>query len=186
MLNDLVYRGGKDTRGCFETGQGVRTRGNALGAADGGDALSAGDISIYGGLFVSSFLAATILPLSSEAVLAGLLVTRAGELPVLLAVATVGNTLGSVVNWLLGRAASRLRDRPWFPLSRERYEAAERRFQRYGMWSLLFAWVPIIGDPLTLIAGALRTPLLPFVILVGIGKAARYAAIAAGVSLWWE
>lgn len=144
-----------------------------------------GDIAVYGGLFLSSLLAATILPLSSEAILAGLLAARTGETLPLLAVATAGNTLGSVVNWLIGRAASRLRDRPWFPVSRERYEAAERRFQRYGLWSLLFAWVPIVGDPLTLAAGALRTPLLPFVLLVGIGKAARYGAIAGGFALWW-
>jgi membrane protein YqaA with SNARE-associated domain len=117
-------------------------------------------------------------------VLAGLLATRAGELPLLLAVATLGNTLGSVVNWLIGRAVERLRDRPWFPVSPERYAKAEGQFRRFGLWSLLFAWLPIIGDPLTVVAGALRVPLLPFVLLVGIGKAARYAAIAAGFAMW--
>ena len=142
------------------------------------------DLAAYGALFASAFLAATVLPLSSEAVLAGLLAARAGEAPLLLAVATVGNTLGSVVNWLLGRLVERFRDRPWFPVSPERYARAEQQFQRYGLWSLLFAWLPIVGDPLTVVAGALRTPLIPFVLLVGIGKAARYAAIAAGFA-WW-
>jgi membrane protein YqaA with SNARE-associated domain len=142
------------------------------------------DLAAYGGLFASAFLAATILPLSSEAVLAGLLAARAGETVWLLVVATVGNTLGSVVNWVLGRLIERLRDRPWFPVSGQRYARAQAQFQRYGLWSLLFAWLPIVGDPLTVVAGALRTPLLPFVLLVGIGKAARYVAIAAGFA-WW-
>jgi membrane protein YqaA with SNARE-associated domain len=142
------------------------------------------DLSAYGLLFASAFLAATILPLSSEAVLAGLMAVRTGETALLLAVATVGNTLGSVVNWGLGRLIEQFRERPWFPVSAERYARAEAQFQRYGFWSLLFAWLPVVGDPLTVVAGALRTPLLPFVILVGIGKAARYAAIAAGFA-WW-
>ncbi len=142
------------------------------------------DLAAYGGLFASAFLAATILPLSSEAVLAGLLAVRAGETALLLTVATLANTLGSVVNWGLGRLIERYRGRPWFPVGPERYARAETQFRRYGLWSLLFAWLPVVGDPLTVVAGALRTPLLPFVILVGLGKAARYAAIAAGFA-WW-
>ncbi|HEX2216999.1 MAG TPA: YqaA family protein [Xanthobacteraceae bacterium] len=146
--------------------------------------MSVADFSVYGGLFVSAFLAATILPVSSEAVLAALIAVRAGEMPLLLAVATAGNTLGAIVNWLLGRWLAHFRRRAWFPVSEAKYAAAETRFRRYGLWSLLFSWVPIIGDPLTLIAGALRVPFLPFLVLVALGKAARYAAIAAGFSLW--
>ena len=122
--------------------------------------------------------------MSSEALLAGLLASRPGETPLLLAVATLGNTLGSAINWVIGRGVERFRDRPWFPVSAEAYAAAEVRFRRYGLWSLLFAWVPFIGDPLTVIAGALRVPLPRFLLLVGVGKAARYIAVAAGVSLW--
>lgn len=147
-------------------------------------AIQAEAIAVYGGLFASAFLAATILPASSEAVLAGLLAVRAGEMWALLAVATVGNTLGSAVNWLLGRGLERFRDRPWFPVSEKRYAQAESAFRRYGLWSLPFAWLPVVGDPLTVVAGALRTPFLPFIVLVGIGKAARYLAIAAGFSVW--
>lgn len=116
--------------------------------------------------------------------LAGLLATRTGEVPLLLAVATLGNTLGSVINWLIGRGIEKFRDRKWFPVSAEHYARAEGLFRRFGLWSLLFAWLPVVGDPLTLVAGALRTPFVPFVILVGIGKAARYAAIAAGFAAW--
>jgi membrane protein YqaA with SNARE-associated domain len=147
-------------------------------------ALLAADLSAYGGLFISALLAATILPVSSELVLAGLLATRTGEVPLLLAVATIGNTLGSVINWLIGRGIEKFRDRKWFPVSAEHYARAEAQFKRFGLWSLLFAWLPVVGDPLTIVAGALRTPIVPFVILVGIGKAARYAAIAAGFAAW--
>jgi membrane protein YqaA with SNARE-associated domain len=142
------------------------------------------DIAIYGALFASAFLAATILPVSSEAVLAGLIAAGKGDPVALFAVATVGNTLGSLVNWLIGHGIARFRDQPWFPVSRERYKAAERQFNRYGVWSLLFAWVPFVGDPLTVVAGALRVPLPRFVLLVAIGKAARYAMVIAGVGLW--
>ena len=76
----------------------------------------------------------------------------------IVAVATVGNTLGSVVNWLIGRGIAHFRERPWFPLGPERYEAASRHFARYGIWSLLLAWLPVIGDPITLVAGALGVP----------------------------
>lgn len=133
---------------------------------------------------MSALLAATILPFSSEAVLAGLIAMRTSEVAWLLAVASLGNILGSVVNWALGRGLMRFRDAPWFPVSPQRYEAARERFQHYGLWSLLFAWVPIIGDPLTLVAGALRTPFMPFLILVAVGKTARYAVLAAGILLW--
>jgi membrane protein YqaA with SNARE-associated domain len=142
------------------------------------------DLPSYAGLFLSAVLAATILPASSEAVLAGLLVTGNGDPWILFLVATVGNTLGSVINWLLGRGIARFRDRPWFPVSQARYEAASRHFTRYGAWSLLFAWLPVVGDPLTLVAGALGVPFGRFLLLVAIGKAARYALIIGGMA-WW-
>ena len=142
------------------------------------------DLTIYGVLALSAFLAATILPVSSEAVLAGLIAAGRGDPVALFIVATVGNTLGSVVNWLIGRGIAQFRDRPWFPVSRERYHAAERQFDRYGVWLLLFAWLPFVGDPLTVVAGALRVPFGRFVLLVAIGKAARYAMVIAGAG-WW-
>jgi membrane protein YqaA with SNARE-associated domain len=142
------------------------------------------ELSIYGGLFLSALLAATLLPGSSEAMLAALLAAGKGEPWMLFLVATVGNTLGSVINWVLGRAIERFRERRWFPITPAQYESASRSFRRYGSWTLLFAWLPFVGDPLTVVAGALRVPFLRFVILVAIGKAARYAAVVAGVS-WW-
>jgi membrane protein YqaA with SNARE-associated domain len=140
-------------------------------------------VALYGALFISAFLAATVLPVSSEAVLAGLVVSGRGDPVLLLAVATIGNTLGSVVTWILGRGIDTLRNRRWFPVTPDRYEQACRTFRRFGEWTLLFAWLPVVGDALTLAAGAARMNLGVFVALVAIGKAARYAVIIAG-GLW--
>ena len=135
----------------------------------------------YFGLFAVSFLAATILPGSSELALAALLVAETGNPWILLAAASTGNVLGSLVNWILGRYLDHFRDHPWFPLSAKRLETAKSWFRSYGKWSLLLAWVPVIGDPLTIAAGALRLPLLPFLLLVATGKIARYVVVLAAV-----
>ena len=140
-------------------------------------------VALYGALFISAFLAATVLPVSSEAVLAGMIVSGCGDPALLLTVATIGNTLGSVVNWVLGRGIDGLRNRRWFPVTADRYEQACRTFRRFGEWTLLFAWLPVVGDALTLAAGAARVNLAVFVALVATGKAARYAVIVAG-GLW--
>jgi len=131
----------------------------------------------YFGLFLSAFLAATLLPLSSEAVLAALSQARGFDIAVLVAVATLGNTLGATVNWALGRFCLRWRDRDWFPFSAAQLERAAGGFRRYGLWSLLFAWMPVVGDPITFAAGVLQVRFVPFLVLVGLGKGARYAAV---------
>ncbi|MER9757531.1 DedA family protein [Mesorhizobium sp. M0166] len=140
-------------------------------------------LAIYGVLFTSAFLAATILPFSSEVVLAGLIAGGRGDPVLLCAIATIGNTLGSVVNWMLGRGIDMLQSRRWFPVTRERYERASRTFRRFGACLLLFAWLPVVGDAFTVAAGAARIHLGVFVMLVALGKAARYAVIVAG-GLW--
>ena len=129
------------------------------------------------GLFVSALVAATLVPAQSEAVLVALLVQ--GTLPawLLVLVAGVGNVLGSIVNWVLGRMVERFRGRRWFPASDEALDRAQRWYGRFGHWSLLLAWLPVVGDPLTLAAGILREPLWRFVLLVAIGKFARYAVL---------
>lgn len=136
-------------------------------------------LAAYLALFLAAFLAATIVPAQSEAVLVGLILADDQPVLLLLLVATVGNVLGSVVNWLLGRFIEHFRDRPWFPVSPEKLARAEAWYRRFGLWSLLLCWVPVIGDPLTVIAGVLRTPFLTFVLLVTIAKAGRYALLAA-------
>ena len=137
------------------------------------------------GLFLSAFLAATLLPGSSETMLTGLVLAERWSTWTLLAAASAGNILGSVANWIAGRLLSRLKETRWSPVSERSYDRAARMFERYGLWSLLFAWVPVVGDPLTVVAGALRVPFLPFLVLVAIGKVARYMAILGGV-LWWQ
>jgi len=133
----------------------------------------------YLGLFTTALVAATLVPVSSEAVLGALTAADGHEVWLLVAVATAGNTLGSVVNWLLGRYCLRWRGRRWFPIKPAVLDRAAERFRHYGLWSLLFAWLPIVGDPLTFAAGMLGVRFRAFLILVAIGKAARYIAVAA-------
>ena len=129
------------------------------------------------GLFLTALLAATVLPAQSEFLLAGLHLTGRHDGLVLVAVATAGNVLGSVINWVLGRYLLHFQDRPWFPIKGRVLERATRFYQRWGVWTLLLAWTPIIGDPLTLVAGIFRTRLWVFVPLVTAGKLARYLGI---------
>lgn len=135
------------------------------------------DISAYLGLFMAAFLAATLLPMQSEAVLVGLLLAGQQAPVALLLVATLGNVLGSLVNWLLGRGLERYRDRRWFPLSEAKLQRAQRSYHRYGRWSLLLSWIPIIGDPLTMVAGVMREPLWSFLLIVTLAKAGRYLVL---------
>jgi membrane protein YqaA with SNARE-associated domain len=135
--------------------------------------------SAYLGLFLAAFGAATLLPLQSEAVLVGLLVLGEHPVWILLAVAIVGNVLGSVVNWALGRYIEHWRHRPWFPVGADKLERAQRFYHRFGRWSLLLSWVPVIGDPLTVIAGVMREPWWSFVLIVLVAKVSRYLVLAA-------
>lgn len=137
------------------------------------------ELAVYSSLFLSAFSAATLLPGSSEALLTGYVATEQGAVALLLAVATIGNVAGSAVNWGLGRFFIHYRTRKWFPVSEQRYHQAVRWYERFGIWTLLLAWLPLIGDPLTVIAGALRTRFLLFLVLVSIGKFGRYLFIVA-------
>ncbi len=129
-------------------------------------------------LFISAFLAATILPFYSEVVLFAYL--QQGINPYsLIAVAAVGNTLGGAVNWVLGVYIQRFKDRRWFYFSEKQIVRAQDWFQRYGTWTLLLAWLPIGGDALTLIAGIMRVRFGFFILLVGIGKTMRYIFVVA-------
>ena len=132
---------------------------------------------IYLSLFTISFLAATILPFSSELTLAGLIATSDYDNLLLLIVASFGNVLGSVVNWALGFYSRNLTNKKWFPFKDKQIENSSKWFSKFGKWSLLFAWVPVIGDPLTLVAGLLRVKFFEFLILVMIGKISRYLVI---------
>ena len=130
------------------------------------------------GLFAVAFLAATILPAQSEAALVGLLVVGKQSAILLVIVATIGNVLGSVLNWLLERWIEHYRHRRWFPVSERVLDRATRWYRRWGRWSLLLSWAPIGGDALTVAAGVLREPFWSFLLLVSAVKAGRYIVVA--------
>lgn len=140
---------------------------------------SAADAAALAGLFASAFLAGSILPAQSEAVLAALLIAGRQPAALLVLVASLGNIAGALLNYGLGRSADRFRHRRWFPLSAAGWDRSAALFNRWGVWSLLLSWLPIIGDGFTVLAGAARTPLGRFVALVSIAKAGRYAVLAA-------
>ena len=131
------------------------------------------------GLFTSAFVAATLFPAQSEVVLVATLAVGAAPVWVLVGVATIGNTLGSITNWLIGRFFIRYKDRRWFPVKSASLVRAEKWYRKYGRWSLLLSWVPIIGDPLTLAAGVLREPLFSFTLITAFAKFARYLVVTA-------
>ncbi len=128
----------------------------------------------YFQLLIISFLAATILPLSSELVLSTMLLTDSFNKYLLLVVASFGNIFGSSVNWYLGKKILIFKDKKWFPVNEKQIAKSEMYFKKYGIWSLLLAWVPIIGDPLTVIAGILKINFFTFLLLVSISKTSRY------------
>ncbi len=137
------------------------------------------------GLFTVAFLSATLLPGSSEVVLAGILASGTTPVSLAVAAATLGNTLGSVVNWAIGRYFSHFREAKWFPIKPEKYEHYQQWYQKWGIWSLLLSWAPVIGDPLTVLAGVARTPLLVFVPVVLVAKFVRYLVVAGVIGLVW-
>ena len=128
-------------------------------------------------VFASAFIAATLLPFYSEVVVVSTLVQHPHDWLLIWALATMGNTLGAAVNWALGMYLLHFRDRRWFPFKTHKLERAQKWFQRYGVWSLLLAWAPLIGDALTFIAGAMRVNFWIFFGLTLTGKAARYAVV---------
>ncbi|AIY64226.1 YqaA family protein [Pseudoalteromonas piratica] len=132
----------------------------------------------YLSLFFTAFIAATLLPTASEGMLA-YLIQQQNNIALLWVSATLGNTLGSCVNWWLGKELNRFKNKKWFAVSEQQLEKAQNSFNRYGRASLLFAWLPVVGDPLTFIAGIMRVPFGVFVVLVSIGKAVRYAIVIA-------
>ena len=131
----------------------------------------------YLALFALSFTAATLLPIGSEWLLAAL-IFKGGDPLILVTIATLGNLLGAVSTWLVGRYGGDFLIRRCLRIEAEAQRRAEERYARYGIWSLLLSWVPLIGDPLCLIAGIFRVRLALFIPLVGAGKLGRYLLLA--------
>jgi membrane protein YqaA with SNARE-associated domain len=136
-------------------------------------------VAAYSGLFLAALAAGSILPVPSEAALVALILTSDHPVWIAVAIATMGNVTGSVINWFLGRGIERLGGTRWFPASERSIERARHWYHRHGRWSLLLSFVPIIGDPLTIVAGVMKESLWLFVIVVKVAKLGRYFVVAA-------
>jgi membrane protein YqaA with SNARE-associated domain len=132
----------------------------------------------YVSLFFSALVAATVFPAQSEMVLVYLVQQAAHPVWALVVVASIGNVLGAVINYALGYSVHRFKDRRWFPASPQQMDRAQAFYAKWGRYSLLASWVPIIGDPITVVAGVLRDRFLVFLILVAIAKSGRYVVLA--------
>lgn len=128
-------------------------------------------------VFSASLLAATVAPFYSEVVLAAVLTRQPDAALLLWLLASIGNTLGSIINWWLGKYLLHYRHKRWFPIKEKSLMRAQASFQRFGIWTLLLSWAPIGGDALTVIAGVMKVRLMPFTLLVFIGKATRYGVV---------
>ena len=131
----------------------------------------------YPALFLLSFLASTLVPLGSEWLLVVLLVNHF-EPSFVVPVAALGNTLGAVTTYAIGVWGGPYLVRRVLRISQASQLRAERYFNRYGSWALLFSWLPLLGDPLCLASGVLKTGLWRFVLLVALGKTLRYLVVA--------
>lgn len=132
----------------------------------------------YFSLFLTSFASATLLPGGSEALFIYLLSEHLSP-TLLLAIATLGNTLGSFVNYILGKYATDFALSKGYMKEKHLIKASSV-FEKYGAWSLLFSWLPIIGDPLTFVAGIVRYSWWKFLMIVGFAKFARYIFVYLG------
>ena len=131
----------------------------------------------YSGLFVLSFLASSLLPVGSEWLLV-LMLIKGNDPLATVSVATIGNYLGSCTTWAIGIWGGPLLIRRVLRIDPATEEAAVRFYRRYGVWSLLLSWMPIIGDPLCLAGGILRVDFTRFSLLVFTGKLVRYAVVS--------
>ncbi|NYS61207.1 YqaA family protein [Vreelandella salicampi] len=134
-------------------------------------------------LFFIALASATLLPGGSEVWLARQWCLNEPALA-LWVVATLGNTLGSLVNVGLGRYARHFQDRRWFPASKQGLARAERWYHRLGEYSLLLSWVPVIGDPLTVLAGVFRLPWWRALLWILLAKGTRYALVLVLAQTW--
>ena len=135
-------------------------------------------IEVYASLFISSFLSSTILPGHSEIILTAFIFLKKYPIIDLIFFASIGNILGSILNWFIGYFLTNLKDRKWFPINKSQLTRASSWFLKYGKWTLFLSWVPIIGDPLTIIAGIFRVPINIFICIISLAKTMRYVFIS--------
>lgn len=134
-------------------------------------------LAALAGMAIAAFGAATLLPFQSEIVFVGLIAGETAPVWLIVTVASIANTLGSVVNWVLGRFIEHYRDRRWFPVTQTQLDRAQHWYVRWGLWTLLLSWAPF-GDVITVVAGVMRTPLWLFTAIVLAAKTGRYVVVA--------
>ena len=135
-------------------------------------------IEVFITLFISSFISSTILPGYSEITLTTFIFLNKYNIINLIFIASLGNILGSILNWYLGFHFVKFKEKKWFPINKRQLEKASLWFLNYGKWSLFLSWVPFVGDPLTVVAGVLRVPIITFLIIVSISKILRYVIVS--------
>ncbi|WP_439572553.1 YqaA family protein [Phreatobacter sp.] len=155
----------------------------------------AAEILALATMAAAAFTAATLLPGGSEVVFLGLMATGAAPVPALFVVAALANTAGGMTSWWIGRLIATGVESPRgkalvarFRLDPAMMTRVQRLFARHGWMTLLLCWMPVIGDPITLVAGMARYPALPTLIITGLARTARYAVLwagAAGLIAWW-
>ena len=136
------------------------------------------EIEVFITLFISSFISSTILPGHSEITLTTFIFLNKYNIINLIFIASLGNILGSILNWYLGFHFVKFKEKKWFPINKRQLEKASLWFLNYGKWSLFLSWVPFVGDPLTVVAGVLRVPIITFLIIVSISKILRYVIVS--------
>ena len=136
------------------------------------------EVSAFLGLFISSFLAATLIPAQSELSLGYLVINSNYSIVLLIMIASLGNTAGAAINWFLGRGLAKSVGRLKRLRALARYSTVINWYKKYGKWTLLLSWAPLIGDPITVIAGMFKVPLQTFLFIVALAKTSRYILIA--------
>jgi membrane protein YqaA with SNARE-associated domain len=136
------------------------------------------EIEVYTTLFISSFISSTILPGHSEITLTTFIFLNKYNIINLIFIASLGNILGSILNWYLGFHFVKFKEKKWFPINKRQLEKASLWFLNYGKWALFLSWVPFVGDPLTVVAGVLRVPIITFLIIVSVSKILRYVIVS--------
>ena len=135
------------------------------------------EASTFIGLFLSAFLAATLIPAQSEVALGYLVINTDYSMVLLVTVASLGNTAGATINWFIGRGVARsvISSKKMRPSAR--YRTIVNLYKKYGQWTLLLSWAPFVGDPITIIAGIFKVPLKTFLLVVALAKTSRYIVI---------
>lgn len=133
-------------------------------------------VAALAGLFAATFLGATIFPFQSEVVFVALQLTSVSPLWLLILVASAGNTIGAFVNYWIGARLEHAGAHRWLRIDDASFQRAHRWWERWGVWSLLLSWAPLMGL-FTVIAGALRTPLWQFTLLVTVAKTGRFVVL---------